>query len=123
MVPESVLSFHELYRVVDYLHTHVSKKLPVSCIRAYFYVVLAGRACLCSDILKHCGINHDDLNRLLKSYKRSEKTGPKVGYDLLVFNSHAHDMRLNEASLSERGQQVRDTLSEMLKGPRRQAGA
>lgn len=120
MVQETTLGFHELYRVVVHLQVNVSKKLPVSCMMAYLYVVLAGRPCVCQEILKHCNITYNDLNRLLKSYKWSEKTGTKDGYDLLVINSHAGDQRLNEASLSERGQQVRDALGRLLKGPRHQ---
>lgn len=120
MVPESVFGFHELYRVFVHLQDHVSKKLPVSCMRAYLYVVLSGRPCVCRDILQHCEITHDDLNRLLKSYKRSEKTGTKVGYDLLVFNTHPGNLRQNEAALSVRGQKIRDSLGELLKGPRHQ---
>lgn len=120
MVQESVLSFHELSKVVEYLHVHVSKRLPVACIRAYLYVVLAGGTCVCQDVLKQCGVVHDDLNRLLKSYKRSEKTGTKVGFDLLEIRTHPGSLRQNEAYLSERGQQVRDALGRLLKGPRHQ---
>jgi len=102
-----------MFRVLGYLQGHVSKKLPVSCLRAYLYVALSDGPCLCRDILTFCDLSHADLNRLLKSFKYNEKLGITEGFDLLLINPHPNDMRKNEVSLSVQGEQVRAAMAEM----------
>jgi hypothetical protein len=101
-----------------YLLHRVNPKLTLSGLQAYLYVAVSDGPCVCSDILRECGISHDELLQLTKSFQRSAKTGPVDGYDLLVIKPHPNDKRKRVAELSERGQEVRDAMVEKFIGPR-----